>query len=312
MSDVLTEDINKTEIGIPDADEATQMVMAEATQMGASIECPVCHTGNAPGETWCMDCGFLLGSEPVVVGEMPEAPSSAKLVMADGTREFFLKPGANIVGRENADVLLSHNTISRKHAIVTVEEGGVFVEDSGSTNGTAVDGQKLQPGERVQVKNGTEVLFGNAALRFHIPETEAPEEEESEVETMDLFEAGEVAAVEEQPETGAQPEAIEEPAERELEPVARLVSKDGSLTFPIKPGANTIGRREGANDIVMPDAYCSGRHADLTAEEGRFTLTDLGSTNGTLVNGAKLEPNAPREVVLGDEITFGQTVFTIV
>lgn len=308
MSDVLTEDINKTEIGTPDAGEATQMVIspqAEATQMGASVECPVCHTANAPGETWCMDCGFLLGSEPVAIGEMPEIQAEVKLVTADGTREFALKPGANVVGRENADVLLAHNTVSRKHAVVTVEENGVFVEDCGSTNGTSVDGHKIEPGERVQVKNGTEVVFGNSALKFDFPDAECAEKEAEALKS----DAEEEEIEQDQPITEV--EAGGEPVEPKPEPVARLVSKDGSLSFAIKPGVNTIGRRDGANDIVIPDPYCSGRHADLTAEDERLILTDLGSTNGTLVNGVKLEHNAPKELNPGDEITFGQVAFTI-
>jgi len=61
----------------------------------------------------------------------------------------------------------------------------------------------------------------------------------------------------------------------------------------------------------MPDPYCSGRHADLTFADGKFTLTDVGSTNGTLVNGVKLEIDAPREVQEGDEITLGRTVFRL-
>jgi pSer/pThr/pTyr-binding forkhead associated (FHA) protein len=62
---------------------------------------------------------------------------------------------------------------------------------------------------------------------------------------------------------------------------------------------------------MVPDPYCSGRHADLVAEDDKLVLTDVGSTNGTFVNGVRLEPNVPREVAAGDEITFGQTAFTV-
>jgi pSer/pThr/pTyr-binding forkhead associated (FHA) protein len=90
-----------------------------------------------------------------------------------------------------------------------------------------------------------------------------------------------------------------------------LVSKDGAYSFDIHAGTNTVGRRETDNDIVIPDPYCSGRHADLAFAEGKFTLTDVGSTNGTFVNGVKLDANAPRDLVEGDEITLGRTVFAI-
>jgi pSer/pThr/pTyr-binding forkhead associated (FHA) protein len=107
--------------------------------------------------------------------------------------------------------------------------------------------------------------------------------------------------------------APEEPAAAEQEPsgIGKLVSKDGAYAFPIKDGVNTIGRRAGDNDIVIPDPYCSGKHAELTAQGGVFTITDLGSTNGTQVNGVRLEPNDPRVLQPADEITLGQIVFTI-
>ncbi|MGB9619785.1 MAG: FHA domain-containing protein, partial [Armatimonadota bacterium] len=100
------------------------------------------------------------------VSEIPESPGVGSLVTADGAREFALKPGENTVGRADADVLLSHNTVSRKHAVITVEDGKVYLEDVGSTNGTTVAGRKLEPGEKAELTDGVEVVFGSQALIF--------------------------------------------------------------------------------------------------------------------------------------------------
>lgn len=325
MNDIIVEDAEKTMIGVPDSAEATQMVMApqgESTQYAANVECPVCHTPNPLSETYCMDCGFLLNSQPIAIGDMPEIKPAGKLVMADGTREFVLRPGQNTVGRENADVLLSHNTVSRRHAVVIVEVAGVFVEDAGSTNGTTVDGRKIGPGDKVQLKNGSELVFGNAAVRAELPEAAVEEQPEAETEVTQLVETaepgGEADVTEQAEATGAAGELAEEPAEAEAEepaaeeaaPAGTLVSKDGGVRLSIRNGTNSIGRREG-NDIVVPDPYCSGSHAQMIAEDGAFTLADLGSTNGTFVNGVQLDANSPKELQIGDEITFGQMVFTI-
>ena len=135
-------DSEKTAIGVQMPDDTTQMVAepaAEATQLAANVDCPVCHTANPPSETYCIDCGFLLTEQPLEVAEMPEVAAVGKLVTSDGAREFALKTGENTVGRENADILLVHNTVSRAHAQITVEEGHVYVEDLGSTNGTTLD-----------------------------------------------------------------------------------------------------------------------------------------------------------------------------
>ena len=290
------------------ADEVTQVaVESEATAYGANVDCPVCRTANPPSERYCIDCGFLLSSEPVAVEEVPEVSADIRLVTPDGTREFVLRPGENTVGRENADILLPHNTVSRSHAKVIVEDGCVYVEDSGSTNGTTVDGRKIDPGERIELANGAEIVFGNAAVRLEIPESEEATELEQEASAEEVVETPETEPVEELSEA-EEPSELEEP---ELPAAGMLVSKDGSLSFPLVEGVSKIGRREGDNDIVIPDSYCSGRHADLEAGDGAFTITDIGSTNGTFVSGEKIEPNQGREVAPGDEITIGRTVMTI-
>ncbi len=306
-------DMEKTAIGMVDMDERTQVVsqpQSNATQFSASIECPVCKTSNPPSEAYCTDCGFLLTSEPVELGEMPEL-AAGRLVTPDGTRQFALHPGENSVGRENSDILLSHNTVSRRHGKITVSGSVVTVEDSGSTNGTYVNGKRLENGEKAQLEDGAELVFGSMTLKYEAPETpsaesETPAEAEATTELEIGAEAGEASVEPEE----AVIEDIAEP-EPERVPIGRLVSTDGTLSFDLFEGTSAIGRRQGENDIAIPDPYCSGRHADLVIENGEITLTDLGSTNGTLVNGVKLDPNAPKEIHPGDEITLGRTVFRV-
>ena len=323
-------DMDKTAMGVMDAGEPTQMMTApvsNATQMAMNVDCPVCHTPNPPSETYCIDCGFLLTGAPVSVAEMPETPSVGTLITVDGTREFPLNAGANTVGRENADVLLAHNTISRNHATVTVENGSAWVEDAGSTNGTAVARQRIAPGEKAELTDGCEVMFGSFVLKYEAPakseEPEGSEEPSAEneehgaaVEEPEVSE-GAIDELEATPSPGGEgwgegATLDEEPAvEVPVAPVGKLAAKDGSMTFDLHDGTNTLGRREGDNEIVIPDPYCSGRHADLSFADGKITLTDVGSTNGTLVNGVKLEIDAPRELAEGDEITLGRTVFVL-
>jgi len=331
----MNQDIEKTALGVMDIDEKTQMVsqpQSNATQMAMNVECPVCRTPNPPSETYCMDCGFLMSSAPVALVDMPEQVSVGKLVTSDGTREFPLNPGVNTVGRENSDVLLTHATVSRKHATITVENGKVYVEDAGSTNGTYVAGKKIGPGEKIELEGGCEVTFGSMALKFEAPEVEEVsginsrntedsrniENTEAEVSepTVQIPEAGAESAdeaseaepvVDDVEGASASDAAVMEP---ETKDAGRLVSKDGKMSFTITEGTNSIGRRDG-NGIIITDPYCSGRHAEIVAQDGKFTFTDIGSTNGTLVNGVKLDANVPRELQESDEITIGQTVFHI-
>ncbi len=69
-----------------------------------------------------------------------------------------------------------------------------------------------------------------------------------------------------------------------------------------------IGRADYC-DIVIPDDSVSSQHAKLTRREGVWVLTDLGSTNGTLVDGEKVEGDVP--IAPGAFVRFGdvQLVF---
>ncbi|MCE5313711.1 MAG: FHA domain-containing protein [Armatimonadota bacterium] len=305
MNETTNFDQNKTQMA-----DTTQMVMqpqSNATQFAVNVNCPVCETPNPPSETYCIDCGFLLNAAPVALEDLPRPVDAGKLVTTDGTREFILKPGENTVGRENTDILLAHNTVSRRHAKIIVTDGHASVEDLGSTNGTFIDGGKIERGD---LTDGADVTFGSMTLKYVAPL--APIEEAGKQASEEVIEESTAEFVEEEA-VECVSESIEQPETVELEPApaAFLVAKDGSLKFSIQPGVNTIGRRDGANTILIADAFISGRHADLSFDDGVFTITDVGSTNGTLVNGVKLEPNAPKEVRDGDEITIGQKVFRI-
>jgi diguanylate cyclase (GGDEF)-like protein len=76
----------------------------------------------------------------------------------------------------------------------------------------------------------------------------------------------------------------------------------------LAPGGTRLGR--GAdNSIQLPDASISRHHAFLGVDdEGQARLTDLGSTNGTQVNGHRLPPNTPVRLEDGDRLQFGVNV----
>ena len=64
-----------------------------------------------------------------------------------------------------------------------------------------------------------------------------------------------------------------------------------------------VGRSQ-ENDIVINDPNVSRRHARISRSDNGFVVEDLGSTNGTLLDGAPID----REMIEGgDELTFGQT-----
>lgn len=69
-----------------------------------------------------------------------------------------------------------------------------------------------------------------------------------------------------------------------------------------------IGRDEGA-DLMVDDAYASEFHARVTNQSGSLSLLDLGSTNGTYVNGRRV--TSPQELNRGDSVQIGTTVLEV-
>ncbi len=80
----------------------------------------------------------------------------------DSGKVFQLRQGANIVGRDtDADVQLSDQQVSRRHAVVTVTDGRVAVSDMGSSYGTTINGRNL---EETKLNLGDHVFMGQSEL----------------------------------------------------------------------------------------------------------------------------------------------------
>lgn len=78
---------------------------------------------------------------------------------------------------------------------------------------------------------------------------------------------------------------------------------------PLTSTPLTIGRLPD-NHLVITDPKTSSRHAEIRQDGERYTLTDLGSKNGTFVNEQQLVSNEPRPLYPGDVIRIGDTIFT--
>jgi hypothetical protein len=74
-------------------------------------------------------------------------------------------------------------------------------------------------------------------------------------------------------------------------------------TMPVNKRVR-IGRQSD-NDLVIPDPGVSRHHAEITNEGGSCTIRDLGSTNGTVVNGTVIREHRLDD---GDRVTLGRTV----
>lgn len=103
---------------------------------------------------------------------------------------------------------------------------------------------------------------------------------------------------------GGQQAATPMPAQAAVR--SRLIDTTNNRAYDLASARLLIGR-ESKNDIAVHDVNASRTHAELRFEpQGVWTITDLGSTNGTLVNGREV---ATQPLSEGDRITIGMTNF---
>ena len=89
--------------------------------------------------------------------------------------------------------------------------------------------------------------------------------------------------------------------------MAKLITPDG-IQYPLAGALVTLGREE--SDVNIPDAQASRRHAQFARQEAGWVISDLGSTNGTFVNGVRVLGTQPLQS--GDRIRIGTSVLAFV
>jgi len=146
-----------------------------------AMRCPSCAADIPDGRTTCPACGAVIETDPTVVfvpvpgvQNPPFTPEQAgalggisgfALVVDRGPRAgmtYLLPEGNTTVGRHPAsDIFLDDVTVSRHHCRFLAGNGDLVVEDSGSTNGTYVNGGRV---DRAALAPGDQVVVG----RFHL------------------------------------------------------------------------------------------------------------------------------------------------
>lgn len=97
--------------------------------------------------------------------------------------------------------------------------------------------------------------------------------------------------------------------------ISLSILETGEIVPLVSREETTLGRVSDGQPII-PDldlspfsAYEAGvsrLHASIRQQEGQVVIVDLGSANGTRVNGIKIEPNVPHTLLHGDVLTFGK------
>lgn len=89
----------------------------------------------------------------------------------------------------------------------------------------------------------------------------------------------------------------------------RLLSTTGDQTIELDAGRTLTVGRAATSDAPVYDPTVSRQHAELTLEDGGVRVRDLGSSNGTFVNGTRISESRAQN---GDIVTFGKVAFKVI
>jgi ABC transport system ATP-binding/permease protein len=207
--------------------------------------------------------------------------------------------------------------VSRKHAEFRLQGGRWLVSDANSRFGTFIGGQKItQP---VEVRAGSNIQFGTGGpvLRVVSIEQVAPSQPEApraDIGQMETFResaqalaqpvAPAGAAVAASPQRAAETRDMQRPGagpaylqlmDDNMHPVQRIELNKDLIRMGRDPEGEVI--------IDAAAAVVSRRHAEIRKEANQFSISDLKSFNGTLVNGQRLTQSVP--LFDGDQIQLG-------
>ena len=278
--------------------------------------CPACHGEVAARASFCRSCGKALGT-------------------ADA------RPRSWLVGHAaDCDIVLGDGTVSRHHCRLTRDGDAFLLEDLGSTNGTFVNGERLTAPRRISRLDAV-TLGSSAALPW-------PDEigatvirigraKDNDVvlsfPTVSAHHArivtdGGATVIEDLGSTNGT--AIGSPENRIVHsplraddavflgslrvPAVRLLSGDLALggeanAVVTLAGESLVLGRDPACDHVLDHPAVSRRHARISRRGDLVVVEDLGSANGTFVNGKRV--TGPVVVKAGDVVALGSFTFEL-
>jgi len=301
------------------------------TRQGAAAVRQVVYSGGTASPS-------VLKPQPVMEAVLVRAPQEQRMPLS--TEETLLsQTKVMTIGRQpGAHLLIDNDSVSRRHAEISYANGQYVLRDVGSANGTFVSDVRLEPGSVHILKPGDQLRFGKVKFVFKLrgaggagvppagtltrlrSDTSLTKLQDMTTGFFDPLAAGRDQSGLDSP-AGGQP----------------VLNADGSLllpgattalpatvvaTFKESPALVVVARgtprvvylkrgnvislgRDKANDVPLADVAASRKHAEILHGSGGFSIRDLASANGVVVNSTKIDN--PYLLVHGDRIIIGST-----
>jgi len=200
-------------------------------------------------------------------------------------KEYVLTEGATVtIGRSlGNEICIREQHVSRQHSVISYQYGLFMISDLNSANGTFVNDEQIT--EPFPLASGDVIRLYVPTINFSGSVTEADEQHAKETGTFIL------------------------PADKSRRPLLSITTGPQEGTeVPLITDLLTIGRAT-ANatwEIALQDRAVSRPHAKIERrEDDKWIITDMNSSNGTLLNNKVLKD--PQELLDGAVIVIGQT-----
>jgi pSer/pThr/pTyr-binding forkhead associated (FHA) protein len=265
------------------------------------------------GSTQLFDSGAFADLAPPPGYRATGTRTGGRLVCLTDGREYSVGSRPLSLGRDaGSDVVVAGNDVSRQHAEIRNEADGYILLDL-SVNGTYVNGERI--GKTHVLARADVIRIGNDEFRFYAdaPSSSSPQPVPESPPPPDRPPPPPAGAAQRLSDTmhgipEKDPARRDTPPSPEAAPLASLLFRSGEFKgrrLPIKVPVVNIGRGD-YNDIVIGDPSVSTMHAKLQRREAIWILTDLGSTNGTFVEGEPLSGEMPLSP--GTILRFGDVI----
>ncbi|MDX9722990.1 MAG: FHA domain-containing protein [Myxococcota bacterium] len=231
----------------------------------------------------------------------------------------------------DANLVLADDMVSPLHARMSAASDGIWLEDLGSTHGSFVNGEAVMG--RIRLADGNRILIGNVVLRLRMgaerldgqhPEALVDKQPRPLGPGHFLVDAGTQRSLADC--RGTLEETCANCGKRVpvgakrciychavvpvgVQPLLIFISgKYQGGEYQLESGTIVIGRDKDV-DLVLVDGEVSRRHAEIQYRTYRIGILDLGSTNGTFVNGERISRCDLKD---GDRVLIGTSIIKLV
>ncbi|MER5578097.1 ABC transporter ATP-binding protein/permease [Streptomyces massasporeus] len=258
-----------------------------------------------------------------------------ELVLESNGRTWTLDPSrAYTLGRDpQGDVVFDDARVSWRHATVSFNGRSWVIEDHGSTNGTFVQGQRIH---QMELGPGSAVNLGNATdgprlnLSGAAASVATPQAQQQPYAAQGANPGwGQQAPAQQPPHQQPQQQAPQAGWQQPQQAAAHIPQQQGPGGVAGAPPVYgdrspttfhqfSLGRvmrigRALENELVVSDLQVSRHHAEFHATpDGRMEIRDLGSHNGTYVNGQPITKGGTQLLGPTDVVGVGHSTFRIV